>query len=1090
VPLYSTVRGEALEGGELDGGYWYANLRQPIRFGEAVRQLVGDGFRHFVEVSPHPVLTVAVETTVEEAGCRAEVVGTLRRDEDSERCLGLSLGGLYAGGLEVDGASAVRDGRRVMLPSYAFDRQRYWLKSGPDVGRGGGLRATEHPLLGGGYESAGAKTQVFVTELSRRSPRWLKDHAVFGEVVVSGTTILELCRAALAAARPNHGNDDDGWDVADLVLTAPLILPERGRVEVQVEVSASDAGGPEVEVYSRLADSEDGSWTLHATASSEWAEPEKNLGAAPIWPEDGVELWDQGAYERLAASGMVYGPSFRGTRSVVRVGPNTVLARVSLGDELGGGREGEGYGIHPALWDAALHPVGVLLAERAGGPGPALLPFGFERLTVWRPDARALVVRLERIESIADGAGFEVDLWDERGRAVGRLSGVELRPASAASVRGASEASRDLYEVSWQPVSAGRALESGLWAVVAEAQDQAGATLVEKLAGAGVEVARWSPDQALPAGLSTVVRLWPDQGQGDAPVTDVPGAAHGVAARGLAELQASLAAESPPGSTVWVTRGAVACARDEAVPSLWQSSLWGLLRSARAEEPDRGFRLIDLGSGPSHIELLMTALAVADEPELAVRGGELFAPRLVRRAPTADGGSERAVPDDGTVLVTGGLGALGLEAARWLVERGARRLVLTSRRGLDGADSGAAERVAELVGLGAEVEVAACDVADRDALARILAAIPAEAPLRGVVHCAGILDDGVVGEQTVERLARVMAAKVWGGWHLHELTRTSPLEFFVLYSSAAGVIGAPGQSTYAAANVFLDELAHARRAQGLLAQSLSWGAWRGGGLASERADLDRMERQGFGVITPARGALLLESALGDRAVHLVPWPLAPRRLSKTLGGGGAVPALWRALVRPARVERGGSATGVKAELERLPPDERRERLLALVQAEAAQVLGLRSPIDVGIDQPLQTLGLDSLMALALRNRLGERLGLRPPAALVFDYPTVRRMSEWASERLFPNGTEKTTTEQQLIAAVSRAVAVTSVGRLKKLGVLNALCELAGIPDPHANEKGAAQRDEELDHFADFLDELDDHGLSRVLDETIEGMSSN
>ena len=423
---------------------------------------------------------------------------------------------------------------------------------------------------------------------------------------------------------------------------------------------------------------------------------------------------------------------------------------------------------------------------------------------------------------------------------------------------------------------------------------------------------------------------------------------------------------------------------------LSQSALWGLARSARSEHPQLGIRLIDVGpawAGPADLE---AALEVEGEPELAIRDGRAWAPRLVR-GEGAPEGATAAVPLDGTILVTGGLGALGRHVSRWLVAHGARRLLLTSRRGLEGA--GAAEAVAELEALGAQVEVAACDVSDRAALASLLGTLPADAPLRGVVHCAGVLDDGVVGEQTAERLSRVMRPKVSGGWHLHELTRDLPVELFVLYSSAAGVVGSPGQSNYAAANSFLDQLAHHRRAAGLPALSLSWGAWSGEGMASDGSILARMATAG-----------VRRAVAGARAVA------ARRGTVSSVGAPGAVGAAAQAAVAHARRGRRGAGAVARAGASRacvaarrppgshgswtlLPTSERRERLLAMVarrlrrrswaSGRRARCRLTRSSSSSGsIRSPPSSCAIG----------LSERLGMKLPATFAFDYPSVDRMA--------------------------------------------------------------------------------------------------
>ena len=367
----------------------------------------------------------------------------------------------------------------------------------------------------------------------------------------------------------------------------------------------------------------------------------------------------------------------------------------------------------------------------------------------------------------------------------------------------------------------------------------------------------------------------------------------------------------------------------------------------------------------------------------------------------------RALGREGTVLVTGGLGELGQPLCRHLVTvHGVRHLLLTSRRGMDAPD--AAELVATLRELGAEtVSVVACDAADRVALAAALAAIPQERALTGVYHLAGVLDDGVVTELTADRLERVLRPKVDGAWNLHELTRGRDLSAFVLFSSAAGVMGSPGQANYAAANAFLDALISHRRRQGLPGTSLAWGLWAQQGLGMTAhlgaADLQRMRRQGFVPMSVEHGLKLFDEAMARPHATVVPVQMELQRLQQQLREASQVPSLLRALVRPALRRAGGaaaSASALKHWLSTLPQGEREGALLTWVREEVAAVLGLAGPAAVPGDRPLKELGLDSLMAVELRNQLSARAQTTLPATLAFDYPTPKAIAELLFRRAF------------------------------------------------------------------------------------------
>jgi NAD(P)-dependent dehydrogenase (short-subunit alcohol dehydrogenase family) len=468
------------------------------------------------------------------------------------------------------------------------------------------------------------------------------------------------------------------------------------------------------------------------------------------------------------------------------------------------------------------------------------------------------------------------------------------------------------------------------------------------------------------------------------------------------------------------------------------AAVWSLLRSAQTEHPDR-FVLVDLdGSEASHRSL--PAVAAVDEPQLAVRGGEPLVPRLVRvpAAPLPVG----PVDPDGTVLITGGTGALGIAVARHLVtEHGARRLLLVSRRGRLAADV-----ATELSMLGARVDVVACDTADRDAVARLLSTIPAAHPLTAVVHAAGVLDDGTIETLTGERLATAFRPKVDAAWHLHELTASSRLTSFVVFSSLAGTLGTPGQANYAAANGFLDALAIHRRAAGLPAVSVAWGAWEGAGLAAD-ADRDRLVRAGVGTLPTKDGLVLFDRARESGLAVVVAARLDVRRMRQDAVRAEQVPPMFLGLVRRPKRRASGASRQTEAlcrRLAELSAAERERDVLNLVCAHVAAVLGHGAPSSVVTDRGFLDMGLDSLMAIELRNRLDAVTGLRLPSTLVFDYPTPIAVAGFLLGRLLPEESP----ERRRAAdddAVRRVLASIPVERLRAAGLLDMLLGLAGEP---------------------------------------------
>jgi NADP-dependent 3-hydroxy acid dehydrogenase YdfG/acyl carrier protein len=413
------------------------------------------------------------------------------------------------------------------------------------------------------------------------------------------------------------------------------------------------------------------------------------------------------------------------------------------------------------------------------------------------------------------------------------------------------------------------------------------------------------------------------------------------------------------------------------------AAVWGLVRSAQAEHPGR-FALVDSDGSEASEAALEAALAIEDEPQVALRQGAASAPRLARLAEPAEA---PPLGPEGTVLITGGTGALGAIFARHLVTaHGVRHLVLSGRRGPDAP--GAAALVAELSALGAEVEAVACDAADRAQLEALIAAIPAERPLRAVLHAAAVFDNGLVDSLDPERLAPVMAPKATAAWHLHELTRDVEGCELILFSSIAGSFQNPGQGNYAAANAFLDGLAAQRRAEGLPGQALVWGLWDAERVAQdelEDADQARLRRAGVAAMSSEQALGLFDRARAGTAAVTVAAALETATL-RSLARAGELAPILRGLVRaPARRARAGSLAD---RLAAVAPDEREALVVELVRTHAAAVLGHSAAAAVDPEAAFRDLGFDSLAAVELRNRLGQATGLRLPSTLAFDYPNA------------------------------------------------------------------------------------------------------
>ncbi|WP_386389604.1 SDR family NAD(P)-dependent oxidoreductase [Streptomyces palmae] len=994
IPLVSDTSGEVLSAERVaDPEYWVGHVRRAVRFADAVATLRGAGITAFVELGPDAALTPMIaEITADDEDVLA--IAAQRRDRDQVETLTAALGRLFAQGVAVDWAGLLGSGgarRWVELPTYAFQRRRFWLESDAWSGDPAGLGqvSAEHPLLGAAVALADGHGWVFTGRLSLDTHPWLADHVVLDSVLLPGTAFLELALHA--------GRHIDCPRVDELTLLTPLTLPSDGGTQVQVTVGAEAEGdGRPIAIHARRADAEPHApWTLHAsgTLAPAVSEPSSAAAALSTWPPADAEPVDiEDFYAEAERTGVVYGPTFQGLNAVWRRGAE-LLAEVALSEDTPRTAQGR-FGVHPALLDAALHPLGYALPDPAdAAAGPLRLPFSWHGVELHTPGAREVRVRL-----LPTGADtFSLELADDSGQPVATVTSLLVRALTPGQLPTAEDTDRGrLLAVEWTPpAESEQAIDApvppGGWAVVCPdgAEPLAAALGAERYAdladlAAALDAGATTPE----AVLLPLTGPPPQDGAALAPET-----VHRAVQETLRLVRDWLQDARFAGSRLVVAvRGAVA--PDGGAPDPAAAARWGLLRTARSEHPDR-FALLGTDTDIRDAGTPVDRIAVAATlPESALCEGALLVPRLGPvTTPHHPSGSDPGFgfAAGGTVLITGGTGALGTLLARHLAERhGVRRLLLVSRQG---ADAPGAEALRQDLAGTAEVAFAACDAADREALARVLADVPDEHPLTAVLHLAGVVDDGLVGTLTPERVAHVLRPKADAALHLHELTRDSELSAFVLFSSAAGLIGNRGQAGYAAANVVLDALAAHRRAHGLPALALQWGLWAEEGALTAgltEADRRRMSRAGVLPLGAEQGLALLDAAAGRTEAVLTPLRYDPSVLRGL--GEELAPVLRGLLPRTARPGRSARTSGTGRALARrlagLSEAEQARLLVDTVRAHTAGVLGHTGPQAIEPERAFSELGLDSLAALELRNRLNSATGLRLPATVLFDHPSA------------------------------------------------------------------------------------------------------
>ena len=1031
----STVSGEGMRGAP-DAPYWQEHARAPVRFMHGMATLRAMGATDFLEIGPgHALLALGRQCQGEDG---LAWLGSLDPRGERRRMLE-SLGALYRRGATVDwdGFNTPQRGRRISLPTYAFERRRFWI-DGESTARS---PASGPASVAPGTSLTGPRLRSPLPDIQFESAYsvarfgWLDDHRVYGQLVLPFTAGLV---ALQQAAREHFGTD--AVEIDNLQYREAMVLPEAGQRTVQSILAPTDADTADCRLASTGDDAGETAWRTHligmvrrASAPSSAAVDLEQIRdrCATVIP---VERY----YAAVHALGLQYGASFRGIE-MLRRGDGEAFARVRLPAHLT--LDGT-PGLHPALLDACLHVYPALVAAYGDFSQPptetrrTFLPISIEQFRSAGAPARDVWVHATRRAEGAPAEILTIDIaiYRDDGSFAAAIAGLALKPLSPQELSPQPAPARTdwLYQLHWQerPALATAATAPGPasgWVIMAD-RGGVGDALADMLQRRGdtcnllrlddVLAARIEPGDgddllarvsaALSALAATsspalrgVIDLWPLDVKTDTPTLDDLATGQKIAVGAAAAIFRTLA--QAPGRAdvvpkVWlVTRNAVAVSPEDLAAEPARASVWGLGRSASLEHPQVWGGLVDLDGAadlsPSHAATaLLAEIAHGDtEDQVALRAGRRLAARLVRMPAVAP--NEAKFDADGIYLVTGGLGALGLKVAEWLADRhGVRHIALASRRG-DGDPVAAATRDA-FAARGVEIEILKADVADAHDLADAIAHLRrSPRALKGVFHCAGLLDDGILLQMDWAKFHRVMAPKVEGAWLLHQLTRDLALDHFVLFSSILSLTGSAGQANYAAANAFLDALAARRRREGLAALALNWGPWADSGLATASGDKGRTiwRARGTDYIDADTGRQALDALVGSGVSHgaitLTRWPTFIEQFT-------TVPPLYRDLQREvagaaAAAPAESHADQLRAKLKDATADERRELLIGFVGRQAAKTLGISDPIPV--TRPLREVGLDSLMSVTLVNRIEAVLGMRISAAKLIRGPSVQEL---------------------------------------------------------------------------------------------------
>jgi len=973
IPVISTV--ECPGGTTMFGAdYWVANLRNPVRFSRAVKEAAAD-HRTFIEISPHPLLTHAINETLGQRSSR--VSGTINRDQPETLTFHTQLALVRP---PADSAAAGRRDLLVDLPPTTWLHTRYWTQT-PSAGR---EFTGSHPLLGMHVELPAGGAHVWQSDVGTECNPWLADHKVHGQPVMPGAGFAEI---ALAAGAEALGVLARELDVTRLEVEQMLPLDEQTRLTTQL-VPEGD-GAARVEIHSRSAA---GHWKRHAVARIARATADAPA-PPPASAGGGTNLAPKDFYTALRRTGAYHGQAFAALNRIVRTPEGWTETEIVLPDEATPYR---GAVLHPVMLDAGLQTLAAAMPAELLSESSEVtyLPVAMESIRVFGDVGRRARCRAELV-SIAEGGGDAVGqiiLMDESGTPTAQVTGVYLRRVQRRTVP--LPLSRKLFRASWEeaPTPAAGGPE-GSWLVLTDGPDSAAAEFGVGFLSPKRRVitadlndesevqnafADFAGDPAMPpAGVVFIVADL-DGGDLDAALAHARDLIWSLAAA-VRTITGSWHGKSP---RLWlVSRGGLVVDGDPDNPESGNpvaGSLRGVVRVLAYEHPALRTTLLDLDPRDTAAAALFHELgSPTTDDVVAWRGGRRFVERLNRTA-EPEQRRDAVVRPDGAYVVTGGLGGIGLKMAAWLVEAGAARVVLNGRS----APSEAAQTVLTDLGARAEVVVELGDIAEAGVAQRLVSAAEQTGrPLRGVIHSAAVLDDQLAAGLTKDSLKAIWAPKAAGAVRLHQATADRELDWWAGFSSMASLLGSPGQLSYASANAWLDGLVEWRRAAGLPATAINWGQW---------ADVGLARALNFSVLdpmSPAEGVEALEAVL---AGNLTTVGVARLRLDRAAEAFPEIRELgyFSNLAGEVDVEDADDDWAGPDALRELDPAEADRIVTARLRRRISAVMGFSADGAIEVDQPLTELGMDSLMAIRMRNAVRADFGVEPPVALILQGATL------------------------------------------------------------------------------------------------------
>ncbi len=997
--LISNVTGVPWGEDQLTADYWVDHLRGAVRFADGIAYAQSKKFHTFVEIGPRPTLSGVGRACV--AADYGVWLPGLKPEGEWQTLLS-TVAELHVRGVEIDwrrfynGQQLQSGSTRMPLPNYPWRYQRCWT----DVVSTGGTGQRLHPLVHRRIDNASSSV-IFESTLSTSSPAYLDDHRVFGSVVFPASAFFEM---AMVVARMIFKQDEVA--LTNVSIGRALVLTD-APATVQM-VATPNADRFEFEIYSRSADADQpqgGEWISHTKGSLERRLPSP---AASIDIQETLVRFDEkidiaALTERFEARGLEYFPRFRAIEEIYRPAnqSGSAFARIELPAEAD--LPGDSYRLHPVITDAGFRIAEAMFPDE--DVEQIHLPFGISGFSCEQSASGPVWVKATGRQQQQTRV-VNLELFNEAGERIATVEDLTLRSVPVFSLQRAMSkplASKDvlnewLYEVIWeedtQEAEQVAGQTAGEWLVLADS-NTIGTELVCRMEQQGHRVRIAASPAAVVAlidsndakMLTGIVHLWginACEADPDRALLDSLGVVQSLSRAGLTVQH-------------WlITQGAQSIEQNDIVCP-WQTRYWGFGRTLQVEHPGQLGACVDLshnlhsdsGSGPADLDLLIREFGRSSgETEVAFRQGKRRIARLARPEPVDQPHTPLQLDAGASYLITGGVGALGLQVARFLATAGARHLLLTGRSGISTDDQRTALNALEDAGV--KVDVVAADIGNADDVSRVLAMAPG---LRGIVHAAGVLDDGMLMQQDADRFRAVASPKVDGAWHLHTQTLQHSLDFFVLFSSVASVIGSPGQSNYASANAFMDGLAHYRKQLGLPATAINWGPWADVGMASSEVVLRRLMHDGWHPMTTNQGCdfiahLVTARDLPQAAVIPVEWGTFIQHIP----GACDWSTLKHLIPADGQGPLGASAAEAAAQRAKAAASPGRIDLVSSYLLERiAQTLRVPAA-DLDELAALSALGIDSLTAVELRSWVQGDLGVELAVEQMFTTPSIRELA--------------------------------------------------------------------------------------------------